>query len=186
MRFENNQQKMYWFPLYMYRWIDHLMLVITCTWNLNLFTFQLEELKSEQVDRYVELLGEKENFIVHAFTAVISFLVFGLVAPVVYGFSFGESGDKDFKLAAVAAASLLCITMLSIAKAYIKRPSTYFTYFKTVLYYVSTGAVASLLSYIAGDLVKELIQKLGWFDSASDFSLQIHGIGIQQPRWGSY
>jgi len=138
------------------------------------------------VDRYVELLGEKENFIVHAFTAVISFLVFGLVAPVVYGFSFGESGDKDFKLAAVAAASLLCITMLSIAKAYIKRPSTYFTYFKTVLYYVSTGAVASLLSYIAGDLVKELIQKLGWFDSASDFSLQIHGIGIQQPRWGSY
>ncbi|ESW06123.1 hypothetical protein PHAVU_010G021600 [Phaseolus vulgaris] len=146
----------------------------------------LEELKSEQVDRYIELLGQKENFILHAFIAIISFLVFGLVPPVVYGFSFGESGDKDFKLAAVAAASLLCITLLSIAKAYIKRPNSYFTYFKTVLYYISTGAVASLLSYIAGDLVKELIENLGWFDSVSNFSMQIPGIGVQQTGWGSY
>ncbi|CAJ1949529.1 unnamed protein product [Sphenostylis stenocarpa] len=151
-----------------------------------LSTFQLEELKSEQVDWYTKLLGQKKNFILHAFIAILSFLIFGLVPPVVYGFSFGESGDKDFKLAAVAAASLLCITMLSIAKAYIKRPNSYLTYFKTVLYYVSTGAVASLLSYIAGDLVKKLIEKLGWFESASSFSLQIPGIGVQQPGWRSY
>ncbi|XP_014516010.1 involucrin [Vigna radiata var. radiata] len=146
----------------------------------------LEELKSEQVDRYIELLGQKDNFILHAFIAVISFLVFGLVPPVVYGFSFGESGDKDFKLAAVAAASILCITLLSIAKAYIKRPSSYLTYFKTVLYYISTGAVASVLSYIAGDLVKELIEKLGWFDSASNFSLMIPGDRHSTTQRGSY
>ncbi|TKY68652.1 Membrane protein of ER body 1 [Spatholobus suberectus] len=127
----------------------------------------LEELKSEQVDRYNELLGQRENFILHAFIAVLSFIVFGLVPPVVYGFSFRESDDKDFKVAAVAGASLLCITLLSIAKAYIKRPNSYMTYFKTVLYYVSTGAVASVLSYLAGDLVKKLIEKLGWFESAS-------------------
>jgi len=151
-----------------------------------LFAFQLEELKSEQEDRYIELLGQKENFILHAFIAIVSFLVFGLVPPVVYGFSFGESGDKDLKLAAVAAASLLCITLLSIAKAYIKRPNSYFTYIKTVLYYVSTGAVASLLSYIAGDLVKGLIEKFGWFESALNFSLRIPGIGAQQTGWGSY
>ncbi|RDX67821.1 Membrane protein of ER body-like protein, partial [Mucuna pruriens] len=147
----------------------------------------LEELKSEQVDRYKELLGQTENFILHAFIAILSFIVFGLVPPVVYGFSFRESDDKDFKLAAVAAASLLCITLLSIAKAYIKRPSSYLTYFKTVLYYVSTGAVASLLSYLSGDLVKKLVQKLGWFESASNISLQIPGIGEQQqPIWASH
>ncbi|TKY68651.1 Membrane protein of ER body protein [Spatholobus suberectus] len=157
----------------------------------------LGELKSEQpkraendtdvqVDRYNELLGQRENFFLHAFIAVLSFIVFGLVPPVVYGFSFRESDDKDFKLAAVAGASLICVTLLSIAKAYTKRPNSYLTYIQTVLYYVGTGAVASVLAYIAGDLVKKLIEKLGWFESTSNYSaLQISGIS-EQFRWGSY
>ncbi|RDX70396.1 Membrane protein of ER body-like protein, partial [Mucuna pruriens] len=155
----------------------------------------LKELKSEQpkraendtrMDRYNELLGQRENFILHAFVAIISFIVFGLVPPVVYGFSFSESDDKDFKLAAVAAASLLCVTLLSIAKAYIKRSNSYSAYIQTVLYYVGTGAVASVLSYLAGDLVKKLLEKLGWFETASNFAMQIPGISVQQSTWGSY
>ncbi|XP_027337097.1 membrane protein of ER body-like protein [Abrus precatorius] len=138
------------------------------------------------VDRYNELLGQRENFFLHAFVAILSFIVFGLVPPVVYGFSFLESDDKDFKLAAVAGASLLCITMLSIGKAYIKRPNSYLTYFQTVLYYVTTGAVASVLSYLAGDLVKTLVEKLGWFESTPPFALQIPRINVPQPGSGSY
>ncbi|KAJ1427953.1 vacuolar iron transporter-like protein [Sesbania bispinosa] len=158
----------------------------------------LRELKADQpkraenntdarVDQYNELLGQRENFFLHAFIAILSFIVFGLVPPVVYGFSFRESDDKDFKLAAVAGASLLCITVLSIAKAHIKRPNSYSTYFQTVFYYVSTGALASVLSYLAGDLVKKLIERLGWFEKpASNFALQIPGFRVQQPGLGSY
>ena len=139
------------------------------------------------MDRYNELLGQRENFFLHAFFAILSFIIFGLVPPVVYGFSFRESDDKDYKLAAVAGASLLCITLLSIAKAHTKRPNSYVTYFQTVLYYVSTGAVASVLSYIAGQMVNKLMEKLGWFDpAASNFALQAPGMSAQKPAWSSY
>ena len=57
----------------------------------------------EQVDRYQQVLGQKSNFIEHASVAILSFLVFGLVPPVVYGFSFYESDNREPKLAAVAA-----------------------------------------------------------------------------------
>lgn len=150
---------------------------------------QLRELKANEpkrsnteavVDQYNEVLGQRKNFILHAFIAILSFIIFGLIPPVVYGFTFRENDEKDFKLAAVAGASLLCITLLSIAKAYIKRPNSYSTYFQTVFYYVSTGAVATVLSYLAGDMMKKLIEKLGWFEPASSFALQ------NQPGFGSF
>ncbi|KAK7304521.1 hypothetical protein VNO77_42402 [Canavalia gladiata] len=140
----------------------------------------------ESMDQYNQLLGQRENFYLHGFIAILSFIVFGLVPPLVYGFSFRESDDKDFKLVAVAGASLLCITLLSIAKAYIKRPNTYLTYFQTVLFYVSTGAVASVLSYLAGNLGKKLLENLGWFESTPKLALQISGIDAQQLRLASY
>nr|XP_027093218.1 membrane protein of ER body-like protein isoform X3 [Coffea arabica] len=68
--------------------------------------------------RYEEQLGRKEHFFFHATLAVLSYLVFGLIPPVIYGFTFRESDDRDYKILAVAAASLLCIVILAIAKAY--------------------------------------------------------------------
>jgi hypothetical protein len=154
---------------------------------------QLRELKAVEpkrsntetetvVDQYNEVLGERKNFILHAFIAILSFIIFGLIPPIVYGFTFRENDEKDFKLAAVAGASLLCITLLSIAKAYIKRPNSYITYFQTVFYYVSTGAVATVLSYLAGDMVKKLIEKLGLFEPATNFAISMH----HQSGFGSY
>ncbi|KAK7287376.1 hypothetical protein RIF29_00651 [Crotalaria pallida] len=155
----------------------------------------LRELKAEQpkraenhqtdapIDRYKEVLGQRKNFYLHAFISIISFIVFGLVPPVVYGFSFRESGNKDFKLAALGGASLLCITLLSIAKAYIQRPNSYLVYFQTVFYYVSTSAVASVLSYLAGDLVKKFLEEFPWLQPASNFGLQVGGMNVQKPGW---
>jgi hypothetical protein len=154
---------------------------------------QLRELKAVEpkrsntetetvVDQYNEVLGERKNFILHAFIAILSFIIFGLIPPIVYGFTFRENDEKDFKLAAVAGASLLCITLLSIAKAYIKRPNSYITYFQTVFYYVSTGAVATVLSYLAGDMVKKLIEKLGLFEPATNFAISLK----HQSGLGSY
>ncbi|KAI7984091.1 Membrane protein of ER body 1 [Camellia lanceoleosa] len=87
----------------------------------------LRELKNEesgQVDRYKELLGQRKNFLLHATVAVLAFLIFGLIPPVTYGFSFHQTDDKNLKLVVVTAASLLCIAILAIGKAYIHPEET--------------------------------------------------------------
>lgn len=118
----------------------------------------------QEADRYQKVLGQKRNFILHAAVAVLSFLVFGLVPPVVYGFSFYKSDERFLKLVAVAAASLVCITVLANAKAYVQKPPNWYMYVTTVLHYVVLGVGAAGISYLAGYLLNKLIQKLGWFE----------------------
>ncbi|GFZ15994.1 hypothetical protein Acr_25g0004030 [Actinidia rufa] len=135
-------------------------------------------------DRYKELLGRRENFLLHATVAVLSFLIFGLLPPVVYGFSFRESNNGDFKLIAVAVASLLCIIIFAIGKAYVQRPPK--SYLKTIIYFVIMGFAASGISYAAGDLFKKLIDKLGWFNSSVTLTMPVLETIPVQPGWGSY
>nr|KJB52464.1 hypothetical protein B456_008G262700 [Gossypium raimondii] len=136
----------------------------------------LRELKNDQPrasdveeDRYQVLLGRRQNFKLHAFVAILSFLIFGLVPPVVYGFSFRNSDDKDFKLAAMAGASLICIILLALGKGHVRKPNR--AYFRTVFYYVSLGITASGISYVVGQLLKKLAEQLGLFDSSSTVSM---------------
>ncbi|XP_059457549.1 membrane protein of ER body 2-like isoform X2 [Corylus avellana] len=139
--------------------------------------------EGEQVDRYKKILGQKKNFILHASVAVLSFLVFGLVPPLVYGFSFYESDNEYLKLAAVAAASVLCITLLAIAKASIQNPPVS-KYITTVLHYLAIGVAASGISYLVGYLVEKLIEKLGLFEST--VTLPIPEMSLFKHAWGSY
>ncbi|KAE8661990.1 Membrane protein of ER body 1 [Hibiscus syriacus] len=122
-------------------------------------------------DRYQVLLGRRQNFIKHAVVAILSFLVFGLVPPVVYGFSFRKSDDKDLKLAAVAGASLICIFLLALGKGHVRRPHR--TYFRSVSYYIGLGITASGISYVVGQLLKKLLQQLGLFESSSTVGLPL-------------
>ncbi|XP_059667358.1 membrane protein of ER body-like protein isoform X2 [Cornus florida] len=138
---------------------------------------------TNQVNRYQELLGRRENFFLHATVAVLSFLVFGILPPVVFGFSFRESDNSDYKLLAVAAASLLCIIILAIGKAYIQRPAK--SYIKTVLYYVIMGFMASGVSYVVGTLIKELLEKLGLFQSSLDVAIPLLEKAPMEPAWRS-
>ncbi|XP_060970918.1 membrane protein of ER body-like protein isoform X2 [Cannabis sativa] len=134
----------------------------------------------EHVDRYEEVLGKKENFALHALVAIISFIIFGLVPPLVYGFSFRESNDKDFKLAAVAAASLVCITILSIAKTYTLKTSKYI---QTVTYYIAIGLAVSGASYLAGVLINRLLEKVTWLQSTSASALTLCARNSGNPAW---
>ncbi|KAJ6714686.1 FE(2+)/MN(2+) TRANSPORTER PCL1 [Salix viminalis] len=145
---------------------------------------EVSSLANEQVDRYQELLGRRENFLIHATTALLSFLVFGLVPPAVYGFTFMETDDKNLMLAAVAVASLLCITILAIGKAYIQKPPK--NHFKIVLSYLATGIMASGVSYVAGDLAKKLIEKLGWFEPGKAVPLSLAELSSGRLAWASY
>ena len=117
--------------------------------------------------RYKEQLGRKEHFFFHATLAVLSYLVFGLIPPVIYGFTFRESDDRDYKILAVAAASLLCIVILAIAKAYTRGEHKFVAYFKTILYYVTSAVLVSGIAYAVGNLVNKLLERLGWLNPAT-------------------
>ncbi|XAR60949.1 hypothetical protein NMG60_11034502 [Bertholletia excelsa] len=154
--------------------------------GLFMFGHNLRELKLGQVSRYQESLGQRENFLLHATVAVISFLIFGSIPPVAYGFSFRQSDDKDLKILVVAAASFLCIAMLAIGKAYTKRSPGFWVYIKTVLYYLTVGVTTSGISYVAGNLISRLMDKLGWFNSGAPVSRSFPQVGLVNPAWGSF
>lgn len=142
---------------------------------------------NEQVeDRYAKTLGRRENFPLHATVAILSFLIFGLIPPVIYGFSFRKSDNRDLKLAAVGGASLVCVMLLAIGKAHVRRQAR--NYVGTVLYYASIAVMASGASYIAGDLLNMLWEKLGWSDSqpSSSVSLSFPTAKPVNPAWASY
>uniref|UniRef100_A0A803PG34 Vacuolar iron transporter n=1 Tax=Cannabis sativa TaxID=3483 RepID=A0A803PG34_CANSA len=135
-----------------------------------------------EVERYEEILGNRRHFVLHAFVSILSFLVFGLVPPVVYGFSFRDErndNNKDLKLAAVAAASVVCIAMLSFAKAYTQKRSKYI---KTVSYYVVVGFGVSGASYLAGLFINKMMKRLGWFEPTT------HAItmSLDEMSWSSW
>ncbi|XP_051137967.1 uncharacterized protein LOC127256160 isoform X2 [Andrographis paniculata] len=148
------------------------------------FTNRISGVADEGV-RYKELLGRRENFILHATVAIISYLVFGLVPPAVYGFTFRKTDDKQLKLVVVAAASIMCIAVLAIGRAYVRRPPK--PYLKTVLRFVILGFMVSGVGYAAGDLVARLLEKLGLFQSDTGMALGLlSSAEIVPPAWASY
>ncbi|WOG90937.1 hypothetical protein DCAR_0310184 [Daucus carota subsp. sativus] len=116
---------------------------------------------AEPIDQYHELLGQRRNFLLHAVFAILSYLIFGSLPPVVYGFSFQKSDDRDLKLVAVAVVAVLGIIILAAGKAYVQRAPR--SYVKTVLYYVVTALMASGVSYAAGNLINMFLKKFGAF-----------------------
>ncbi|XP_057249457.1 uncharacterized protein LOC104888095 isoform X4 [Beta vulgaris subsp. vulgaris] len=146
----------------------------------------LRVLKHEQAtERYEDQLGRPGHYVLHAIVAILSYLVFGLLSPVIYGFSFRKSDNKDYKLATLAAASLACITILSIAKAYVRRPPK--SYLKTIFYYVVMGFMVSGVGYVAGDLINMLLKKLGVFDPKAPVTMMpVLEAGAMKGPWSSY
>ncbi|XP_060180811.1 membrane protein of ER body-like protein isoform X2 [Lycium barbarum] len=141
---------------------------------------------SDQADRYRELLGQRKHFLLHATFALFSYFFFGLVPPVVYGFAFRKSADRDYKLIAVAAASLLCVIVLAIAKAYTRGANKFGKYFRTIVSYVIAAGTASGVAYAAGHLFKRLMDDLGWFDTKPAPSFFSPEMIPQNKAWASY
>ncbi|KVH96419.1 protein of unknown function DUF125, transmembrane [Cynara cardunculus var. scolymus] len=141
--------------------------------GLFLWDLKAERTRGSSEDRYQQLLGRRADFALHMVVCLLSYLVFGFLPPVVYGFSFRESNNRDLKLVMVAAASVICIMILAAGKAYVQNKS----YFKTIAYYVTFGFMVSGASYLFGDLIVKLLEKMGIFHSGSVVNLvSIHGM----------
>ncbi|ESQ54474.1 hypothetical protein EUTSA_v10024733mg [Eutrema salsugineum] len=121
--------------------------------------------EEEEEDRYEEILGRRENSRLHRLIAISSFVVFGLIPPLVYGFSFRERVEKrqEYKTLAVYAASILCVVLLSIAKAYASKRREYL---KTLFRYTGMATTGSGLSQLVGYLVNQWLEKNGFYDDS--------------------
>lgn len=100
----------------------------------------------------------------HATIAILSFIITGLLPPVVYYFSFSKTHNKDYKVASVFGASLICIALLALAKAHVRNPRS--SYLKSVMYYAITAVSVSGITYVVGNVVNQLIEKYGWSDGS--------------------
>ncbi|KAL2317553.1 hypothetical protein Fmac_031429 [Flemingia macrophylla] len=134
-------------------------------------------------DRYQEQLGRRANFLLHAVVAVLSFLIFGAVPLVIYGVLINKNYYTDVKLAAVAASSIVCIILLAIGKVYTRKPPK--SYVKTILYYVTLALAASGVSYIGGNLIKDLLEKLNHPESGFAITMPLSDTS-KGSTWSSY
>lgn len=134
-------------------------------------------------DRYQEVLGHRANFLLHSVVAVLSFLIFGAVPLVIYGLMINKNYYSEVKLATVAATSIVCIILLAIGKVYTSKPPK--SYIKTVSYYVTLAISASGISYIAGNIIKDLLEKLNQPESGFAITMPISGTSMESA-WMSY
>lgn len=137
--------------------------------------------------RYWEKLRQRKHFGRHTFFALLSYVIFGLLPPVVYGFAFRESDNRDYKIIAVAATSLLCIALLAIGKAHVQPQKDYIL---SLFYCLGTAVTASGLSYVAGVMIDRLLVELGLFNPSTVFpsppsSIDILNFGSGGSAWAS-
>ncbi|KAF8079574.1 hypothetical protein N665_1018s0030 [Sinapis alba] len=127
-------------------------------------TTEDNQTNGQKETRYKRLLGRRENFTLHATIAILSFIITGLLPPVVYYFSFTTTHNKNYKVASVFGASLLCIAFLALAKAHVRNPRG--SHLKSVLYYAMTAVSVSGITYVVGNVVSQLLEKYGWSDGS--------------------
>ncbi|KAL2664834.1 hypothetical protein GLYMA_02G220500v4 [Glycine max] len=142
-----------------------------------------DQMQTNAQNRYQESLGRRENFLLHAVVAVLSFLIFGAVPLVIYGLLINKNYHTEVKLATVAATSIVCIILLAIGKVYTSKAPK--SYIKTVLYYVTLAISASGVSYIAGNLIKDFLEKLNQPESGFAITMPISDTSMGSA-WMSY
>ncbi|VAH99479.1 unnamed protein product [Triticum turgidum subsp. durum] len=145
---------------------------------------------NERVGHYWLQLGRRSKARLHMVLALLSYMVFGLLQPVVYGLSFRESNNRENKMMAVAGASLACIALLALGKAHVQTAPR--AYFKTLVYYLTIAVSSSGLSYVAGVLITRLLEHFGVIEQGGSAAPAppglsfAHSVGAQTSAWASF
>nr|XP_043637588.1 uncharacterized protein LOC122608555 [Erigeron canadensis] len=132
------------------------------------FVTNIWGLKKGGGNAYTEQLGRVNYFPFHATLATLSFIIFGMIPPSTFVFSFIKTNDKKLAIWVVSAVSLLCLSLLAIFKAYVITSITYrFKYVRTVLWYQVIALGVSICSYLASKMVKGSIEDIGLFNTST-------------------
>ncbi|KAL2622300.1 hypothetical protein R1flu_002505 [Riccia fluitans] len=108
--------------------------------------------------KFKQLVGP--SYRVNGFLAAFAYLLFGLLPPVTYGFSFRDKTNRDWKMGATCFVAIVSLVLLGWAKARVTAQKP----FMVITTLITTGFVAAITSYKVGDYVSRLLQELG-FDS---------------------
>ncbi|XP_037423723.1 membrane protein of ER body-like protein isoform X2 [Triticum dicoccoides] len=145
---------------------------------------------NERVGHYWLQLGRRSKARLHMVLALLSYMVFGLLPPVLYGLSFRESNDRENKMMAVAGASMACIALLALGKAHVQTAPR--AYFKTLMYYLTIAVSSSGLSYVTGVLITRLLEHFGVIEQGGSAAPAPPGLwfphseGAQTSAWASF
>lgn len=124
-----------------------------------MYVFQIQELHKDSPSRFRESVGP--SFWANGFLAIVSFLIFGALPPFVFGFTFRESNDHDYKMGATVVASVIAITLLGCGKVASKM--TELSYRRTISTLILTGVAAAVAGFYTGEYISKLLEKYGIF-----------------------
>lgn len=134
------------------------------------------------------MFGDRKNYRLHFSVAILSFIVFGLVPPLVYGFTFCKPEQKTLKIPTVTIVTVLCIALLGVAKAYIERKTSCPEYINIMGKCIVDALGTTVLSTIGGDLIGNYIEKTGWFEPNKIPTLLFHSAAFSfqnaTSTWG--
>lgn len=106
-------------------------------------------------DQFIDTVGH--SFWFNGSVAIVSYLIFGSLAPITYALSFRKSDDILHKFIATSAVSLVCILLLALGKARVRRKS----YIRAIIVYIVTGFCSAVAGFFAGEYIKKLLEKWG-------------------------
>ncbi|MCO5593268.1 hypothetical protein L7F22_047276 [Adiantum nelumboides] len=107
-------------------------------------------------DHYINVVGV--TLMLHGTVALISFVVFGLLSPLVYLFSYRETDDRDDKFITCCVVTIVAVTALALGKAKVSNKR----YLTTLFAYLGGGVLAAIIGYLAGEHVAELLEEWGF------------------------
>ncbi|KAG0555238.1 hypothetical protein KC19_12G154700 [Ceratodon purpureus] len=121
---------------------------------------QIQDLHKESPARFQQSVGPR--FWINGFLAMISFLFFGALPVLAFGFSFRELNDHDYKMVATVVVSTIAIIFLGCGKVAAKM--TDLSYRRTLTTLISTGIVAAVAGFYTGEYISKLLEKYGILD----------------------
>ena len=146
-----------------------------------------DEQREEEVDTYEQVFGDRQNHRLHLTVAIISFLILGLVPPLLYGFTFRKPEDKFLKIPTVTIVSVLCIGLLGVGKAYIEKPENCLVYVHIIGGCIADAIGTSAVTTFGGELIQNYIDQAGWFDFEPNKvpTLLLPGMDFRYQTWRS-
>lgn len=124
-----------------------------------MYVLQIQDLHNESPTRFRESVGP--SFWVNGFLAIVSFLIFGALPPLMFGFTFRESNDHDYKMGATVIVSVIAVTLLGCGKVASKM--TELSYKRTISTLILTGVAAAVAGFYTGEYISKLLDKYGIF-----------------------
>ena len=146
-----------------------------------------DEQREEEVDTYEQVFGDRQNHRLHLTVAIISFLILGLVPPLLYGFTFRKPEDKFLKIPTVTIVSVLCIGLLGVGKAYIEKPENCLVYVHIIGGCIADAIGTSAVTTFGGELIQNYVDRAGWFDFEPNKvpTLLLPGMDFRYQTWRS-